>query len=196
MAKKGTVAAQAATNGSPPGVEEPETEENDDAEVEESEHKVAMPSGYRRRSAVTDAPWFTNKVGNIANGKLLGRYVMTAQEPPRAYYQVELLAPCTVTVGRGDEAEEVEAKMGDVVNVGENFKLQCLKEVEVPELLAGAEYNVWIEVQKKIKLKSGGKTMWVIDVASKRLKAPTGEVRPLPPDVSTAGAGGEGATPF
>ena len=204
MAKKGTApaaagAAQAAAgngNGEAAAASEIEEDDGTETEIEETDEQQAMPKGYRRRSAVTDAPWFTNKVGNVAHGKLLGRYIMTGVEPPRAYYQVELVAPCTVTVGRGDDAEEEEAAAGDVVNVGENFKLKCLKEVEVPELLAGAEYNVWIDIQKKIKLK-GGKTMWVIDVASRRLKGPTGDVRPLPPDATTSTGGeAESEAPF
>ena len=195
MAKKATGAqdAQAAAPASN-GTEAAESEVEETEEVEESEQAV-MPSGYRRRSAVTDAPWFTNKVGNVAHGKLCGRFMMTGVEPPRAYYQVELLAPCTVTVGRGDDAEEQQAAAGDVINVGENFKIKVLRDIEIPELNAGAEYNVWIDIQKKIKLK-GGKTMWVIDVASKRTKGPTGEVRPLAPDTAGDGAGEEGSTPF
>lgn len=155
-----------------------------------------LPAGFRRRNAVTDAPWFTAKEGNVAFGKLLGRYVMQNVDPARAYYQVELYKACTVTVGRGNEAEEKEAAKGEVVNVGETFRLQCLKEIEIPEIMAGGDYDVFIEVEKKIKL-SGGKTMWVIEVGSKCTKRPTGEVRPLPKDESVLeGAEGEAGSPF
>lgn len=160
----------------------------------ETQEKKGPPVGFRRRSAVTDAPWFHNAEGNTCYGKLLGRYIMQV-DPPRPYYQVELYQGATVTVGRGEEAEQVEAKAGDIVNVGESYKLECLKEVEIPELLAGAEYDVWIEVGKKIKV-GQGRTMWVIDVQTKRTKAPTGQVRPLPRDAAGAGEGQDGDSPF
>jgi hypothetical protein len=165
---------------------------NDGANGEGGEEKKGPPAGFRRRSAVTDAPWFHQAEGNVCYGKLLGRYIMQV-DPPRPYFQVELYQPSTVTVGRGDDAEQVEAKAGDVVNVGESYKLQCLKEVEIPEILAGGEYDVWVEVQKKIKV-GQGRTMWVIDVQTKRTKAPTGEVRPLPPETSSGD--GDSDSPF
>ncbi len=145
------------------------------------EKEIAPPSGFRRRGAVAEAPWFKSKDGNVCFGILLGRYIMQGVEPPRPYYQVELIRPTLVTVGKGDDAEEVTAEAGDVVNVGETFKLECLKDVEIPEIMAGAEYQVWIHTKKKIKI-SGARTMWVIDVNTKMTKKPTSEVRPLPPD--------------
>lgn len=158
---------------------------------EQEEKKVAPPAGFRRRGAVAEAPWFKNKDGNLCYGKLLGRFIMTGVEPMRAYYQVELFKPATVTIGKGDEAEEVTAEAGDVVNVGESFKLECLKDVEIPEILAGGEYDLWIHTKKKIKI-GGGRTMWVIDVETKMTKKPTSEVRPLPPDGAKAESEKEG----
>jgi len=153
------------------------------------------PAGFRRRAAVSEAPWFKNKEGNVAHGKLLGRYTM-GSEPIRYYYQVELYASSVVTVGRGDDAEEQTMDAGSVVNVGETFKLECLKDVEIPEILAGAEFDVWVLVEKKIKI-SGGRTMWVTDVQTKQTKAPTSAVRPLPPDVVSEGEGeGASSSPF
>lgn len=160
-------------------------EESVEAEAEEGNGIPEAPSGFRQRSAVTDAPWFTLEVGNVCHGKLIGRYEMQ-MDPPRAYYQVELYRPCIVTVGRGDDAEQTEAKKGTVINVGETFKLESLKEIEIPELLAGGEYDVWIPVEKKLKLQ-GGKTMWVINLKTKRTKAPTTQVRPLMTASSSGG---------
>lgn len=173
MAKKDAAqSAEGADMGSPA---EGAATSNGDA----TQQSIAAPRGFRRRSAVSEAPWFKMKVNNICHGKLLGRYSMTGMEPIRHYYQVELYKACTVTVGRGEEAEDIEAQPGDVINIGETFKLTCYRDIEVPEILAGADYDVWVHVQKKIKV-SGGRTMWVIDPQSKRTKAPTGEVRPLP----------------
>ena len=150
------------------------------------------PNGFRRRGAVAEAPWFHNEAGNVCHGKLLGRDVMNGVEPPRPYYQVEVMEPCTVTVGKGDEAEQVTSEVGDVVNVGETFKLECLKELEIPEILAGGAYDVWVNVEKKIRI-SGGRTMWVIDVQTKRTKNPTGEVRALPADSGKSADGEDSA---
>jgi hypothetical protein len=160
-----------------------------------AEERKGPPAGFRRRSAVSDAPWFTNKEGNIAHGKLIGRYIMQGVEPPRPYYQVELYSSATVTVGRGDDAEEREASAGEVINVGESYKLKCLIDVEIPEILAGADYDVWIEVDKKIKV-GQGRTMWMIDVQSKRTKSPTGEVRPLPKEALGGEEGEASDSPF
>lgn len=135
------------------------------------------PAGFRRRVEASSASWFTNKAGNVCYGKLLGRYIMQV-DPPRPYYQVELYQDSTVTTGKGEDAEEIVAKAGEIVNVGESFKIQCLKDVEIPAILAGAEYDVWIEIEKKIKI-GGGHEMWVTDVQSKCKKNPTSQPRPL-----------------
>lgn len=150
------------------------------------------PSGFKRRSAVTDAPWVETAKGNVCQGRLLNRYVMNNSDPVRYYYQVELSHPCQVRIGRGEDAEVQTAQAGEIVNLNENHKTSCLKEVEVPEIIAGGVYDVWVKFEDKIKI-GGGKTMWNIDVQSKQLKAPTSQVRPLLDD---GGDGGADDTPF
>ncbi len=148
---------------------------------------IAPPAGFRRRAAVTNAPWVKSMEGNVCVGRLIGRYAMQGNvQGSTHYYQVELSGPCKVTVGRGDDAEVQDAKKGDVVNLGESYKIACLKEVEIPEILAQAEYDVWVHFQEKIKI-TGGRTMWVIDVQSKQVKRPTGEVHALAPDATPEG---------
>jgi len=136
------------------------------------------PAGFRRRSAVTDAPWVENEKGNICQGRLLNRYEMNNSSPARFYYQIELTSPCKVRVGRGDEAMVEVAQAGEVVNLNESYKSKCLKEIEIPAINAGAAYDVWVAIGDKIKI-SGGKTMWQQDVQTKQLKAPTSQVIPL-----------------
>jgi hypothetical protein len=146
-----------------------------------------MPAGFRRRNAVTDAPWVHGEKGNVCQGNLLGRYQMQGNvQGSRYYYQVELVKDCKVRMGRGDDAEIVMAKKGDVVNLGESYKIACLKEVEIPELLAQAEYQVWVHFKDKIKI-SGGRSLWNTEVTSRRTKAPIGEVRALPADDASEG---------
>lgn len=136
------------------------------------------PSGFRRRVSVSDAPWVAQEAGNIVYGRLLNRYEMQGQTPRRWYFQIELHAPCKVKIGKGDDAEIVTAKKGDVVNLNENHKLVGMREVEIPEILAGAVYDIWAKYENKIKI-SGSKTMWNIDLQTKQLKPPTSPVRAL-----------------
>jgi hypothetical protein len=159
----------------------------------ETKKKVTPGAGYRRESSVTDAPWVANEKGNVCEGKLLGRYQMNV-EPVRYYYQVELIRPTLARQGTGEDAEVIEVEAGHVVNLNETSQVaKALTERVVPEILAGAEYNIWVEFGDKIKLKGGGKTMWKVDVFSKQLKAPTRPVIALPKSQLE----GEGAsTPF
>jgi len=164
-----------------------ETSTENGAEGGATTTQIAPPAGFRRRAAVTNAPWVKSLEGNVCVGRLIGRYAMQGNvQGSTHYYQVELTKPCKVTVGRGEDAEVQDAKAGDVVNLGESYKIACLKEVEIPEILAQAEYDVWVHFQEKIKI-TGGRTMWVIDVQSRRTKAPSGEVRALAPDAPTEG---------
>lgn len=158
--------------------------------TEKAEKAITPGAGYRRESSVTDAPWVAQEKGNVCEGKLLGRYEMNV-EPVRYYYQVELVRECAVRQGTGDDAETVMAEPGTVVNLNENYGIKkALTERVVPEILAGAEYNVFTTFGDKIKLQ-GGKTMWKTDVFSKLLKPATRPVTSLP----KASLGGEEA-PF
>jgi len=158
------------------------------------EETMALPAGFRRRSSVTDAPWVAQEKGNVCRGHLLNRYPMNGMEPARYYYQIELTAPCKVRVGRGDDAEIQQAEAGEVVNLNENHKTSCLRDVEIPEVIAGAAYDVIVQFGDKMKI-GGGKTMWKIDVSTKQLKAPTSQVRPLV-DVGASASGEGEEAPF
>jgi hypothetical protein len=155
---------------------------------------AGMPSKFRRISTVSDAPWVAQEKGNIVQGKLLGRHTMNS-EPVRYYYQIELSKPCQARQGSGEEAEIIDAVVGDVVNLNENFKIKVLTETVVPEILAGAEYEVYAEFKDKIKLKSG-RTMWDVEVGSFQLKPPVRPVQPLPKESMAAGEGEGSDTPF
>lgn len=125
------------------------------------------------------ARWYKYKEGNVAYGKILGRYAMQPSESPGGYYyQIKLYEKSIVTANRREDAKEIVAKSGHVINIAEAYKMQFLCEVEIPEILAGAEHDLWLRTDKKIRL-SGGQTMWVIDVQTKQRKAPTSAVHPL-----------------
>lgn len=164
------------------------------AAKETTDKEAAPPAGFRIRSSVTDAPWVEQAKGNVCQGRLLNRYPMNNTEPPRYYYQIELSAPCKVRVGRGEDAEVQDALAGEVVNLNENHKTSCLRDVEIPEVIAGAVYDVHVVFGDKMKI-GGGKTMWKIKVSTKQLKAPTSQVRPLMDAGSSSSGEGEDA-PF
>lgn len=162
---------------------------------EAGQAEKSAPAGFRRVNSVTDAPWVKGQEGNVVFGKLINRYGMQGQQLPGSsghYYQVELLEPCAVTKGKGDDAEVVEAAAGDIVNLGENKQIASLKDVVIPEINAGADYQVFIKFKNKIKI-SGGRTMWNIEVHSKSLRGPSRQVTPLPPETD---AEGSDANPF
>lgn len=159
-----------------------EMEEQTPAEGEEAEGmgmpSTQAPAGFTRRTQISEANWVENETGNVCYGKLQGRYKMNV-EPARWYYQIELLAPCKVREGTGDDAQLIVAQPGDVVNLNENHKTKCLRDIEIPEIAAGARYHVHVTYQNKIKI-SGGRTMWNVEVNTKQVKRPTSPVRSLP----------------
>jgi hypothetical protein len=133
---------------------------------------AAVPQTSKRATVVQPKPadtlsWMAMEKGNVCHGKLLGRYKLKSTR--YYYYQVELLNPCQVRVASGLGSE---AAAGDVINLIENRKLECLKDVEIPEILAGAEYEIFIKVVNKIEVHSG-KTVWNIDVSTKAIKEPS-----------------------
>ncbi len=152
---------------------------------------VAPPAGFRRVSAVDDAPWFQFQEGNVCHGHVAGRFVMKT-DPPRAYYQIELKGACKVRIGKGDEARIVDAKAGEVINLGETYRVETLRDKVAAPMEAGGDYDVWIAVGKKRKL-NGGKTMWSADIQVKENRAPTRKVEPIR-DETTVGDDEE--TPF
>lgn len=152
------------------------------------------PEGFSRDTAVQDAPWVNFQEGNIVHGRLLGCYTIQTT-PPRDYYQVELVAPCTVRVGKGGDQEIVEAQAGDVVNVGITYNLRCYQDKQIPEVEAGAEWQVWIRIGKKEK-RGNGHTFWHADPRSKRVKAPTGPVVPKAATTPAAGDDDDATVPF
>lgn len=152
------------------------------AAAEETKAKLApmdAPAGFNLRSSVSDAPWVAQEENNVCMGHLINRYEMQNQNPRRFYYQVELTADCMVREGKGDDAEVVVAKEGTIVNLNRNFKTGTLDEVEVPSILAGAAYDVWVKFGDKIKI-GGGKTMWNITVRSKMMRPAKGPISAIP----------------
>jgi hypothetical protein len=173
------------------GQAENEIETETDAEVTMD---TTPPAGFRRVNSVSDAPWVKNVAGNVVYGGLINRYKMQGNPTGSAYYyQVELLRPCMVTIGKGEDAEVKAAPAGTVVNLGESKQIESLKEIIIPEINAGAEYNIWAKFGKKIKI-SGARQMWPVDLQSKKIRPPSSPVIPLPVDADSEVPAGE--SPF
>ena len=136
--------------------------------------------GFVSLGSVADARWFHLANGNSMTGRLLGVY---EREDPRAkssggkskFFQVKLQTACKVRDGRGEDAQIVDAKVGDVVNLNYGPKTQVL-EAKCDELLQGAVYDIRITVGKKLPLNNGN-TMWDIKVEANRLKKASADVK-------------------
>ena len=133
---------------------------------------LRAPEGFRRIGSVADAPWFNIKTGNSLTGTLDNCY---ERVDPRSktgkskFFQFVLLAPAEVRQGRGEDATVVQAPAGTVVSVNYTPKTQPL-ESYIPDIVRGAEYQVWIGCGKKLPLKNGN-TMWDLDIRVNQTKA-------------------------
>jgi len=129
------------------------------------------PAGFHRLGSVSSAGWVKAEEGNTVHGILQGIYSRPdtnskAKDGRSNFFQVKLLSPCKVNMGTGEGREEVEAEIGDIVNVNEGPKTLVLKPL-CDEILQGAEHEVYMFCNGKVSLKGGKKTMWDWDVQSK-----------------------------
>ena len=135
------------------------------------------PEGFRRVGSVSNAPWFLFEAGATLLGVLENVYERPDERVPKEkggvskFFQVKLLQPIMVRKGKGEDAEMMEAQAGDVVNLTYGPKTKELEKL-VPDILAGAEYQVWILVKNKFKL-TAGKSMWDMDIQIQQTKAKT-----------------------
>ena len=149
------------------------------------------PEGFRRIGSVADAPWFNIKTGNSLKGILENCY---ERVDPRSktgkskFFQMVLLEPAEVRQGRGEDAKVVQAPAGAVVSVNYTPKTQPLEDY-IPDIVRGAEYQVWIGCGKKITLKNGN-TMWDLDVRVNQTKSVTADIE----DPDFDGDSGEAAS--
>jgi hypothetical protein len=136
-----------------------------------SEKSFQAPEGFARIGAVADVPYFLLEEGNVVHGKLLGCY---QREDKRSmtgvtkFYQVELLAPCRVREGRGEDVEVRQGEVGEIVNLNFNPKTKELEPL-CKEILAGAAYEVFAPCLGKMSL-ANGNTMWNFDVSVNQLR--------------------------
>lgn len=135
------------------------------------------PEGFRRIGSVSDAPWFNIKTGNTLKAVLENCY---ERVDPRSktgkskFFQMVLLEPAEVRQGRGEESKVLQAQAGTVVSVNFTPKTQPL-ESYIPDIVRGAEFQVWIGCGKKITLKNGN-TMWDLDVRVNQTKSVTADI--------------------
>jgi hypothetical protein len=146
-------------------------------EVVASDTMARPPEGFRRVGSVSNAPWFLLEEGAVLYGVLENVYERPDERVAKEkggmskFFQLKLLQPAMGRKGKGEDAELLEVPMGDVVNLNYGPKTKELEKL-VPDILAGAEYQVWILVKGKFKL-SGAKSMWDMDVQIQQTKAKT-----------------------
>ena len=139
---------------------------------------VRAPEGFRRVGSVANAPWFNLKKGNQMIRVLENVYERNDERVPKEkggksrFFQVKLLEATECRAGRAEDAKIIRVEAGQVINLNYGPKTKDLEKL-VPEIMRGAEYQVWIYVQgDKFKI-SGGRTMWDLDVQSKLTQAAT-----------------------
>ena len=138
---------------------------------EASAGMVRAPEGFRRIGSVADAPWFNIKPGNVLRGVLDGCYERDdsrSKTGKSKFFQFVLLEPAEVRQGRGEDAKVVQAPAGAVVSVNFTPKTKPLEDY-IPEIVRGAEYQVWIGCGKKLTLHNGN-SMWDLDVRVNQTK--------------------------
>jgi hypothetical protein len=132
-------------------------------------------SVFRRLGSVSNAPWVNLAKGNIVKGILENVYERRDERSisgTAKFFQIKLVDSCECRVGTGETAKIVRSEAGTVVNLNYNPRTAPLEEL-VPQIMKGAEYEVWVGIGDKLKL-PGGRSMWDMEVAVKM----TSPVRP------------------
>jgi|WetSurSiteA1Bulk_404760.scaffolds.fasta_scaffold10290_2 hypothetical protein len=132
---------------------------------------VRAPEGFRRVGSASNAPWFHLAEGNQMQGVLINVFERPderTESKTSKFFQVELLAPTKVREGKGEKAAVVEASAGTIINVNCNAKTKEFESL-IPEIVRGAEYQVFVHVGKKFPI-SKGRSMWDITAAVKLVK--------------------------
>lgn len=155
------------------------------------------PEGFQLSGSANAVGWWDMATaGNVLTGKLLGVFerkdVLRQQQGGTSkFFQVEVTAPCQVRAGRGDDADMVEAKVGDVVNVNYGPKTKPWENF-MADIKQGAEYAVWAYPTGEKQKISGGRSMHVIDARHRMVRPPT-DVPELADDEGDEGEGDEAA---
>jgi hypothetical protein len=129
------------------------------------------PRGFARVGAVADVPYFLLEKGNVVHGKLLGVYQRDdarAKSGITKFFQIELLAPCKVREGRGEDVKVRMGEVGEIINLNYNPKTQPLEPL-CKEILSGALYDVFAPCLGKMNLLNKN-TMWNFDVSVSQVR--------------------------
>ena len=164
-------AKPAGRSGVPAGHPERKPTTSRRSRMASTEKMVRAPEGYARIGAVADVPYFLLEKGNVAHGTLLGVYTRDdkrAASGKTKFFQIELLAPCKVREGRGEDVEVRTAEVGEIVNLNYNPKTKELEPL-CREILGGAAYEVFAPCLGKMNLQNGN-TMWNFDVSVNQVR--------------------------
>jgi hypothetical protein len=122
-----------------------------------------LPEGFARSGSANAVGWFDHTtLGNMAMGKLVGMFRRPDQlKGPKGesdFFQIELAATCKVREGKGEDAEIVDAKAGDVININYGPKTKVWQSL-IADILRGAVYEVIARVEGEKVPISGGRKM-------------------------------------
>jgi hypothetical protein len=139
----------------------------------------SAPEGFRRLGSISSARYVAAKTGLTVHADLIGMFQRKNERKPGEmlkFYQAFLLVPCMVREGKGQDAKEVEAEIGDPVNINWNPKTSVLEDL-LPSMARGAKYEVFLTYGKKLPI-SGGRMMWDVDVQVKMTRPESAELEP------------------
>lgn len=139
-----------------------------------STNNVVPPSGLARVGSVANAPWWHLKAGNTCHGMLENCYTRPDERSKSGvskFFQIKLLAPSLVRYGRAKDAKVSMAPTGTVINLNYGPKTKELESF-VPDILRGAEFEVWCHIDGEKFDIGKGQTMWPIDVRAGMKKSP------------------------
>jgi hypothetical protein len=133
------------------------------------------PEGFHRVGSVTDAKWFAAVVGNVLHGVLENVYTRkdtNSKTGESKFFQLQLLAPCKASDGRGEDRKVVDVEADSYINLNYGPKTSNLESL-IPDILAGAKYEVYAVITGPKMDIGGGKKMWPLDVSVKKVRAAT-----------------------
>ena len=136
---------------------------------------VRPPEGLARVGSVANAPWWNLKKGNVLSGMLENMYERPDERSKSGkskFFQIMLKAPAECRYGRGKQGVVKMAKAGDVVNLNYGPKTKELEKF-IPDIIKGAQFEVWAHVEDEKFDIGKGQTMWPIDVRAGMTKAPS-----------------------
>ena len=124
-----------------------------------------VPEGFEQVTAERVRKWFQKSGGAVLFGNLIGRF----EGNNGAFYQLKLLAPCSVAEKVEKKKVESIAKIGDIVNVDGHKALEDTLRTLCDD---GGLYEIYAKYGEQVSIE-GGHTFWPVVVHKRVVKPPT-----------------------